>query len=337
MFVMSRRGHGHDRLRQRLRRRHLGAPTSARQQVWNYIQMPGMAVGASVSSMAGAERRRRALGPGRRASPASASCCSVAVTGTCAIVIYLLGPLPLYIFLPLRLADHPDRPAHQPHGALGVRDLQRHLRADRHRALDRRGLAAADDPGLLDAGDPRPVRLTFMIPHFGPGGDLVELPARHPDLQRLTVLYYRFGGWRKVRMLHPEAGGEVPDAPVSHAADGLRTRTTRRRPRRRPSASRRRRRPERLELFENEGEESHAIRHLLRAPAAAAVDRGPASRSCSRTRWTRSSWPTGSASTTSGRSSTTSWRNTPTPPRRRSSSPPARSAPSTSASATASC
>ena len=85
------------------------------------------------------------------------------------------------------------------------------------------------------------------------------------------------------------------------------------------------------------GWSAHEIRHLLRAPAAAPVGRGRRAAGCSRTRSTRSNWPTGSASTTPGRSSTTSSRNTRTPRRRRSSSPPARSAPSASASATASC
>ena len=56
----------------------------------------------------------------------------------------------------------------------------------------------------------------------------------------------------------------------------------------------------------------------------------PASRS------TRSSWPTGSATTTPGRSSTTSSRSTRTPRRPRCSSPPPASAPNASASATAS-
>ena len=66
----------------------------------------------------------------------------------------------------------------------------------------------------------------------------------------------------------------------------------------------------------------HAIRHLLRAPAPAPVGRGQRAAACSRTRSTRSSWPTGSASTTPGRSSTTSSRSTRTPRRPRSSSPP---------------
>ena len=78
------------------------------------------------------------------------------------------------------------------------------------------------------------------------------------------------------------------------------------------------------------------VRHLLRAPAAPALGRRTASASSSRTRSSRSSWPTSSASTSCGRSSTTSSRSTRTRARPRCSSPPPASAPRTSASATAS-
>ena len=80
----------------------------------------------------------------------------------------------------------------------------------------------------------------------------------------------------------------------------------------------------------------HAIRHLLRAPATSPLGRTVASSACSRTRSRRSSWPTGSASTTPGRSSTTSSRSTRTPRRPRCSWPPRPSARGGSASGTAS-
>ena len=65
-------------------------------------------------------------------------------------------------------------------------------------------------------------------------------------------------------------------------------------------------------------------------------DRMP-STGCCPTRSSRSSWPTGSASTTSGRSSTTSSRSTRTPRRPRCSSPRPASGPSGSGWVTASC
>ncbi len=79
------------------------------------------------------------------------------------------------------------------------------------------------------------------------------------------------------------------------------------------------------------------IRHLLRAPAAAALGRGRRGEAARATRSTRSSSPTRSASTTCGRSSTTSSRSTRTRARPRCSWRPRASAPRTSGSATASC
>ncbi len=163
-----------------------GAVTSAAyigaQQVWNYIQMPGMAVGASISSMAGQnvgagkwDRVSRIAGVG--------ILLSVMVTGTCAALIYLLRPDPALSVPAVRLTDDSDRSAHRPHGALGVRDLQRHVRADGYRPVHRRGLAADDHPGRLDVADPRAVR-TLHDPALRRGGDLVELPARHYHLER---------------------------------------------------------------------------------------------------------------------------------------------------------
>ena len=161
-----------------------GAVTSAAyigaQQVWNYIQMPGMAVGASISSMAGQN-----VGAGRWDQ----------VSRIAGIGILQrrrhrhlrdhhlsAGPAAALHLPAAALADHSDRVAHQSYGAVGLRDLQRHLRPDRHRAVDRRGLAASGHTGLFHAGHPRAVRLV-LHPTFRGRGDLVELPAGHPDLE----------------------------------------------------------------------------------------------------------------------------------------------------------
>src|SRR5271154_2027766 len=71
-----------------------GAVTSAAYvgalQVWNYIQMPGMA-GGNVGAGQWDRVDRIAL---------VGLALSLAVTGSIAVLIYALGPLPLYIFLP---------------------------------------------------------------------------------------------------------------------------------------------------------------------------------------------------------------------------------------------
>jgi putative MATE family efflux protein len=183
------------------------------QQVWNYIQMPGMAVGASISSMAGQnvgagkwDRVSRIAGIGIMLS--------VAVTGTAAILIYLLGPIPLYPFLPygsptIPIALHINRTV-----------LWAFVIFNATFALTGivRSTGAVWPPLLILVVSMWLIRVpfaTFMIPHFGPDAIWWSFPLGTITSSVLSVLYYKFGGWRKVRIIHPEAGGEVPDSPVT--------------------------------------------------------------------------------------------------------------------------
>jgi putative MATE family efflux protein len=194
-----------------------GAVTSAAyigaQQVWNYIQMPGMAVGASISSMAGQN-----VGAGRwdRVSRIAGIgiLCSVAVTGTCAIIIYLLGPLPLYIFLPM---DSPTIPI-----ALHINRtvLWAFVIFNATFALTGivRSTGAVWPPMLILIFSMLVIRVPFawfFTPHFGAEAIWWSFPLGTLTSSILSVLYYQFGGWRKVRMITPEAGGQVPDSAVS--------------------------------------------------------------------------------------------------------------------------
>jgi Na+-driven multidrug efflux pump len=194
-----------------------GAVTSAAyigaQQVWNYIQMPGMAVGASISSMAGQN-----VGAGRwdRVSRIAGIgiLCSVAVTGTCAIIIYLLGPLPLYIFLP---AGSPTIPI-----ALHINRtvLWAFVIFNATFALTGivRSTGAVWPPMLILIFSMLVIRVPFawfFTPHFGAEAIWWSFPLGTLTSSILSVLYYQFGGWRKVRMITPEAGGQVPDSAVS--------------------------------------------------------------------------------------------------------------------------
>jgi putative MATE family efflux protein len=194
-----------------------GAVTSAAyigaQQVWNYIQMPGMAVGASISSMAGQN-----VGAGRwdRVSRIAGIgiLCSVAVTGTCAIIIYLLGPLPLYIFLPLHsptipIALHINRTV-----------LWAFVIFNATFALTGivRSTGAVWPPLLILVFSMLVIRVPFafaFIPHFGSEAIWWSFPLGTLTSSALSVLYYKFGGWRKVRIINPEPGGQVPDSAVS--------------------------------------------------------------------------------------------------------------------------
>jgi Na+-driven multidrug efflux pump len=189
-----------------------GALTSAAyvgaMQVWNYIQMPGMAVGMSISSMAGQNVGAGLWSRVDRIAVVGLML-SVAVTGTVAAIIYLLGPLPLYIFLPLHsptipLALHIDRTV-----------LWAFVIFNATFALTGivRSTGAVWPPLLILIMSMFLIRVPFayfMIPHLGPEAIWWSFPLGTLTSSGLTALYYRYGGWRKVRMLHHvPAGADV--------------------------------------------------------------------------------------------------------------------------------
>jgi Na+-driven multidrug efflux pump len=168
-----------------------------------------MAVGASVSSMAGQN-----VGAGRwdrveRIAMVGLAL-SIAVTGSIAVVIYLLGPLPLYIFLPagsptIPIALHIDRTV-----------LWAFVVFNATFALSGvvRSTGAVWPPLLILLASMLGMRVPFayfMIPHFGAEAIWWSFPLGTLTSSLLTGLYYRFGNWRRVRMLHHPPGGEAPD------------------------------------------------------------------------------------------------------------------------------
>jgi hypothetical protein len=58
----------------------------------------------------------------------------------------------------------------------------------------------------------------FMRPHFGAEAIWWSFPLGTLTSSTLTALYFRFGGWRKVRMLHHPPGGETPDGAMGAPA-----------------------------------------------------------------------------------------------------------------------
>ena len=51
----------------------------------------------------------------------------------------------------------------------------------------------------------------FMIPHFGAEAIWWSFPLGTLTSSALTALYYKYGNWRRVRMLHHAPGAEEPD------------------------------------------------------------------------------------------------------------------------------
>jgi Na+-driven multidrug efflux pump len=56
----------------------------------------------------------------------------------------------------------------------------------------------------------------FMIPHFGSEAIWWSFPLGTLTSSGLTALYYRYGGWRKVRMLH-----HMPAGADAETTDGV--------------------------------------------------------------------------------------------------------------------
>jgi len=174
--------------------------------VWNYIQMPGMAVGASVSSMAG---QNVGAGQWDRVERIAliGLVLSVCVTGSIAVVIYALGPLPLYIFLPFHspaipVALHIDRTV-----------LWAFVIFNATFALSGivRSTGAVWPPLLILVISMWGVRVPFallMIPRWGAEAIWWSFPLGTLTSSVLTGLYFRYGGWRKVRMMHHRPGEE---------------------------------------------------------------------------------------------------------------------------------
>src|SRR5579872_3000104 len=196
---------------------HYGDLTSAAyvgaMQVWNYIQMPGMAVGMSVSSMAGQN-----VGAGQWARVEKIALIglglSLAVTGSIAAIIYALGPLPLYIFLPLGspaipVALHIDQTV-----------LWAFVIFNATFALSGivRSTGAVWPPLLILAFSMFGMRVPFaliMMRYFGAEAIWWSFPIGTLTSSVLTGLYFRFGNWRNVRMMRYSPSADTPDNPAT--------------------------------------------------------------------------------------------------------------------------
>ena len=196
-----------------------GAVTSAAyaaaSQVWSYVQMPGMALGASISSMAaqniGADRWDRV---GKIAL--SGVLCSLVVTGSIALLIYLAGDLTLHLFLPAASAAMP---------------IARHINQCVLWSLALFSISFALGGIVRSTGAVIPpllilfvsvvlIRIPFaalLIPTWGKDAIWWSYPLGTIVSGVLTFLYYRFGGWRKLRMLkfESEPAGETADTGMS--------------------------------------------------------------------------------------------------------------------------
>jgi putative MATE family efflux protein len=187
------------------------AAYTAASQVWTYVQMPAMALGAAVSSMAaqnvGARKWDRVDKVAR-----SGVLSGLVVTGLVAAVIYLMGDLTLHVFLPsdsaaLPLARH-----------INDRVLWGFVLFSISFALSGvvRATGAVWPPLIILAISLYAIRIPFaalLIPRIGADAIWWSFPLGTITSTLLTGAYYLRGGWRSSRMVDgPRPAGSAADA-----------------------------------------------------------------------------------------------------------------------------
>ena len=193
------------------------AAFTAASQVWTYIQMPAMALGAAISSMAaqniGAGRWDRV---GRIAWSGVIS--GLVITGLIAALIYALGDLTLHIFLPphsvaLPVARHINDMVLWGFVLLSVMfALSGIVRAT----------GAVWPPLIILVIAMFVIRIPFaeyLTPRYGADAVWWSFPLGTVTASAMTLLYYRFGNWRTTRLVSRERShGQAADVGMATPA-----------------------------------------------------------------------------------------------------------------------
>ncbi|WP_305805541.1 MATE family efflux transporter [Stenotrophomonas sp. YIM B06876] len=191
-------------------------------QLWTYVQMPAMAIGAACSAMAaqnvGAARWDHVAGTAR-----SGVIYNFLLTGTLIAPLILLDRWTLALFLPggspaLEVARHLNHIAVWSFLFFGVNFVVSGVV---------RATGAVMPPLLILAVSLWGIRIPFaelLQPRFGADAVWWSFPVSAACAMLLSLAYYRWGNWREARMLSPAAmevatPSEVPAMPPSPVAD----------------------------------------------------------------------------------------------------------------------
>ncbi|MCA7024147.1 MULTISPECIES: MATE family efflux transporter [Stenotrophomonas] len=193
-------------------------------QLWTYVQMPAMAIGAACSSMAaqnvGAGHWSRVRGTARKGV-----LFNFLLTGVLILPLILLDRHSLALFLPdgsqaLAVARHLNHIAVWSFLFFGVSFVISGVV---------RSTGAVIAPLLILAASLWGVRVPFaelLQPRLGADAIWWSFPVSSLVSMLLSLAYYRWGGWRRARMMSPPAHAgelatpaEVPACPPSPVAD----------------------------------------------------------------------------------------------------------------------
>lgn len=197
-----------------------GAQTTAAygvaSQLWTFVQMPGIAVGAAVSSMAAQNVGAAEWGRVARIARAGIGL-SLLMTGIPAVLLYLFAPVVLGLFLPaegeaIRIAAHINTIVIWSFMFFGVAFVLFGVV---------RATGAVLPPLVILFVSLWMVRIPLaemLMPHYGAEAIWWSFPLATFLSMILAGLYYRYGGWRKARMLPASPVGQAPDTSLAAPA-----------------------------------------------------------------------------------------------------------------------
>ena len=188
---------------------HTAAAYGAAAQLWTYVQMPAMALGAAVSSMAaqnvGAGRMDRVEQIAR-----TGALYAILFTGLPVVVIYLADPWVLRAFLPgnslsLPIAVHINSIVLWGFIPFGVAFIFSGIV---------RATGAVWPPLLAMIISLWVVRVplaTILTPYLGADAIWISFPVGSATTCLLAGGYFLWGGWRKAKMLNVRPSADAPD------------------------------------------------------------------------------------------------------------------------------
>ncbi|HEV2532740.1 MATE family efflux transporter [Phenylobacterium sp.] len=188
---------------------HTSAAYGAAAQLWTYVQMPAMAMGAAVSSMAAQN-----VGAGRMDRVEKVALIGAGyaflMTSVPVLAIYLADPYVLRVFLP---ATSPSLPI-----AVHINSYVLWGFIFFGMAFIFSGVVRATGavwPPLLamiiSLWGVRIPLANFLLPTMGADAVWLSFPLGSLTTLVLAGAYYRWGGWRKARMLDTRPSADAPD------------------------------------------------------------------------------------------------------------------------------